>query len=218
MSVIKHTKKDHTKINCNFFGPVVRVIGVTAITQFMEVFKPAAVADRAAVEAEFTEIVNAHIDQVYNYASYMVLDKDEAFDIVQTTFLALFKNFSKLDRSKPIRPWIYKVARNNCLDYLKKKKALNFSELNNEVLEVPESDYDLEAQAGSEIFQDKVKEIFGILPTTVKEVMILKYFDDLTFEEIAEHMQIPVNTVKSHFYRGKSKVCQILKDQVYGHN
>jgi RNA polymerase sigma-70 factor (ECF subfamily) len=171
---------------------------------------------QSATEAEFALIVNQNIDGLYNYASYMVSDKEEAKDIVQATFFAMFKNFGKLDASSPLKPWLYKVTRNNCLDYLKKKKALNFSELIDEI-EIPESDSKLEEQLNSNLAIGQFRIHLDILPTTVKEVMLLKYFEDFTFEQISEQLNLPVNTVKSHFYRGKTKLYQIMKEQ-YGHN
>ncbi|MBX4205339.1 MAG: sigma-70 family RNA polymerase sigma factor [Candidatus Doudnabacteria bacterium] len=165
---------------------------------------------------DFASIVNQNIDGLYNFAAYMVSDKEEAKDIVQTTFFAMFKNFSKLDQSKPLKPWLYKVARNNCLDYLRKKKALNFSELKDE-LEVPETDPLLEEQMNSSLAIDQFRTQLDSLPTVVKEIMLLKYFEDFTFEQISEQLDTPLNTVKSHFYRGKAKLYQITKDQ-HGHN
>jgi len=184
----------------------------------MNIFRPAEAVDEQAFDAEFTEIVNLHLDPLYNYTRYMVTDGEEASDIVQTTFLTLYKNFKKLDRSQPLKPWLYKVARNNCLDYLKKKRALNFSELDMEIYDIPETDTDLEVQANSEILQESVRQILDSLPTTVKEIMVLHYFDDFSFEQIAQQLELPLNTIKSHFYRGKSRIYQQLKQQIHGHN
>jgi RNA polymerase sigma-70 factor, ECF subfamily len=185
---------------------------VNAIIEIMNLFKLAPAAKDTTLEAEFTDIVNKHVDEIFNYACYMVADKNEAEDIVQNTFLGLHKNFRKLDTSKPIRAWLYKVARNNCLDYLKKKKALNFAELSEEQLEIPEYVESMEEKVNSTLLTDKLKELLQELPIAVKEVMILKYFEDLTFEQISEQTGLPVNTVKSHFYRGKTKLFKSIKE------
>jgi RNA polymerase sigma-70 factor (ECF subfamily) len=58
---------------------------------------------------------------------------------------------------------------------------------------------------------DEVKTALADLPHSVRDIMLLKYFEDMTFEEIAEIVSLPVNTVKSHFYRGKQKIYSLIK-------
>jgi RNA polymerase sigma-70 factor (ECF subfamily) len=162
-------------------------------------------------ENVFTGLVNKHLDEIYNFAYHMVFDYDEANDIAQKTFISLHKNFLKLDLNESIRPWLYKVARNNALDYLKKHKAVQFSEVEEEVvLEVPSSDPSLEAKMDDTLFMEKVRESMKELPVAMKEVLLMKYFEDLTFEQIADIQDLPVNTVKSNFYRGKQKLYKII--------
>jgi RNA polymerase sigma-70 factor (ECF subfamily) len=165
------------------------------------------------LDQHYTAIVNEHLDEIYNFARYMVLDYDEAEDIVQKTFLSFYHNFKKLDLSLNIRPWLFKVARNHCLDYLKKKKNLQFSEVEEQIAEISLEDPSLEERLDSLIFLEKFKQLVENLPVNIKEILLLKYFQDMTFEQIAETVSLPVNTVKSHFYRGKIKLCQLFKDE-----
>jgi RNA polymerase sigma-70 factor, ECF subfamily len=168
-------------------------------------------------EELFTEIANEHMTAIYNFVRYMVFDHEEANDIVQKTFISLYENFEKVDRSRPIKPWLYKVARNHCLDHFRKKKAYSFSETENEVENIPESDIGIEQQLDSSMYLDKVKEKIKELPPDYKEVLLLKYFEDFTFEQIAESLDMPVNTAKSNFYRGKAKIFKSLQDD-HGYN
>src|SRR3989344_3183079 len=63
---------------------------------------------------------------------------------------------------------------------------------------------------------DIVQDTFSELPLPAREIAFLKYFEDFTFKQIAEHLDIGENTVKSHFYRAKSKIYHLLKQNLYG--
>lgn len=173
-----------------------------------------AVADVSQQEVLFTDIVNMYVDDLYTYARYMVSDTDDADDIVQKTFLSFYNNMHKLKLAETIKPWLFTVARNHCLDFLKKKKNVAFSDIDEGELEIPSTDVSIEQQIDSEGFQDNVKQHMLSLPSAFREVMLLKYFEDLTFEEIAERTLISINTVKSNFYRGKRLLYKALKAQV----
>ena len=169
------------------------------------------------VDKDFTELVYKYQDELYRYACYLIYDKAEAFDIVQDTFVALHKNFKTLDHNLSLRPWLYKVAKNLCLDYLKKRKALNFSQMDeDEIANIPSEDLSLDELADSGLLEARLKEIFSELPLPAREIAFLKYFEDFTFKQIAEHLDIGENTVKSHFYRAKSKIYHLLKQNLYG--
>ncbi len=160
----------------------------------------------------FTGLVNQHLDEIYNFARYMLADSSEAEDTAQKTFLSLYENIDKLDLSTSIRPWLFKVARNNCLNYLKKKKTETFSQNEEAALDVPENYPSLESRLDDQMVIENFKKHVEQLPVGEKEVLLLKYFEDLTFEQIADVINMPLNTVKSHFYRGKNKLFNLIKD------
>ncbi len=179
----------------------------------METSQSVIPAQAESVEEIFTQLVHAHVDELYNYASYMVFDRDDADDIVQKTFISLHQQLSKLDMTKPIKPWLFRVAKNQCLDYFKAKKASVFSELSETFVEdIPESAPGLDEQLSSDLFLEQVREQIKQLPLPAREILLLKYFEEFTFEEIADILSLPVNTVKTSFYRGKVKLLRLLED------
>ena len=97
------------------------------------------------------------------------------------------------------------------LDYLKKRKALHFSQLENEIEEIPAEDPGLDELAESGLLEIRLRAVFAELPFPSREIAVLKCLDDFTFEQIAKHLDMPENTVKSHFYRAKSKIYELLK-------
>lgn len=121
---------------------------------------------------------------------------------------------NKLDLSQSVRPWLYKVARNNCLDYIKRKKPTNFSDIAPEDnFDIPDGEPTLENQLDSAELLNLVKREIGKLPPQYAEIMILKYFEDMTFEQIGEALEISPNTAKSNFYRGKTLLFKALPRQ-----
>lgn len=165
-------------------------------------------------EQVYTDIVNQHIDEIYNFSRYMLFDADEADDIVQKTFLSLYNNMNKLDMTQSVRPWLFKVARNNCLDHIKRKKPINFSVIDPEdTFDVPDHAPSLESSLDSAELLETVKREIGNLPVQYREIMLLKYFEDMTFEQIGEMLEISPNTVKSNFYRGKTLLFKALPQE-----
>jgi RNA polymerase sigma-70 factor, ECF subfamily len=166
-----------------------------------------------AKEEHYTELVNLHLDELYNFARYLTFDPEEAKDIVQQTFLSLYKNFNRLDLTQSPRPWLFKVTRNLCLDHLKKKKALHFSEVDDiQILNIPETMPGPEQETDNQLLTDRIKKNVELLPINLKEVVVLKCFEDLTFEQISEITGQPVNTVKTNFYRGKSRLYTLISN------
>lgn len=168
----------------------------------------------ASKEEQFSLLVKKHVDEIYNFAYHMVFEYDEAQEVSQKTFLSLYQNVATLDFSTDIRPWLFRVARNHCLDYLKKKKPQSlFSDQTGEetdTLDVPTKDPAMESKLDDNLFQERVRQALSQLPVPLKEILALKYFEDMNFEEIGQILDLPVGTVKSQFYRGKGKLYEII--------
>jgi len=160
----------------------------------------------------FTHIALAHMDDVYNFSRWMLGDEEDAKDITSETFLSLYKHLATLDTGRPIKPWLIKVARNKALDLIKKKKNIAFSELPDEVFDVPDNEPSIEAKFQSQEFLESVRKIMDEFAPEVREVLLLKYFEGFTFSEIAETMGVPENTAKSHFYRAQSYLYKKVKE------
>lgn len=165
-------------------------------------------------EAVYTDIVNTYLDDIYSYAVYMLGDSMDADDIVQQTFVSLYQQLPKLHTEVSVKPWLFTVARNKCLDFIKKKKPVLFSEISDDALDIPSEDASIEAQMDSEQFTELVLGYIHKLPVAYRDVLVCKITTDDTFETIAQDLGQPVNTVKSNFYRGKKLLYMALKGEV----
>jgi RNA polymerase sigma-70 factor (ECF subfamily) len=120
----------------------------------------------------------------------------------------------------PLRPWVYVIARNKCLDYLKRKWALTFSSLADgaagEWMEERIEDAEPLPQEVVERADLKValQGVISALPARYRAVVALRYSTDLTFAEIGAVLELPENTVKTHFQRAKGMLRTALRDLI----
>ena len=136
-------------------------------------------------------LIKRYLTRVYNFILSIVCDKEIANDITQDVFVKAWKNIKRFKKNKNFKTWLYTIARNTSIDYMRKKKYLNFSELENDdnenILETIKSeellpDEIFEIKNLSEILQNVVND----LPEKYKTVLLLYYKNDLTLEEISK--------------------------------
>jgi RNA polymerase sigma-70 factor, ECF subfamily len=153
---------------------------------------------------------NQYLKSVYNYVFRIIPDKNEAEDITQEVFVKVWKNLGKVDPDKNFKTWIFAITRNTTIDWLRKRKNIHFSEEEDFEENIP----DIEPLP-DEIFERKElgKELGGALlkiRPDFREIILLRYTEDFTFEEIAEITGKPLNTVKSHHHRALSALRKLL--------
>jgi RNA polymerase sigma-70 factor (ECF subfamily) len=155
----------------------------------------------------FDPLVSKYIKPIYNFLYSMSKDKEVADELTQETFLKVWKNLKKFQVDKNFKIWIYTIARNVLLDWFRKKKNINFSQLDlSEDNPFEDTLIDTEPLP-PEIFERQ--EIAVELSAALEEIspehrLIISLHDreDMTFEEIAEITNKPMNTVKSQYRRG----------------
>lgn len=138
------------------------------------------------------ELYELYKSQVFRTAFLLTRSRAAAEDVTQETFLRVFAKISSFDESKPFEAWLYRVTINVAKNFFRKNKVLRFwemvtgreTETPSEVVLKREQDLNLWDQISS-------------LPYKLQSVIVLKYFNDCSQEEIAEILGIPVGTVKS---------------------
>lgn len=156
-------------------------------------------------EESFKILINRHTPAIYNYSRRFV-GEDYANDVTQEVFIKVWRNLNKFDNSKAhFRTWLFAIARNTITDYLRKKKIVLFSSLDTEEETFEQNIEDkviLPDQALIKL-EDKeyLNKVLKQLPPNYKEVLILYYQEDMTFKEIGEVLNKPLNTVKSYHHR-----------------
>ncbi len=159
-------------------------------------------------EQAFTILVTRHAAVVYSFVVRYVGSGAEAEDIVQDVFVKTWKNLKRFDTKRNFRTWIFTIAKNTALDWLKKKKPTAFSELHTSDEKAPAFE---ETLATDEPLQSDVLEqrqthealsaALATLSAEYRAVVLLRLDNQFTFREIAEALNKPLNTVKSHYRR-----------------
>jgi RNA polymerase sigma-70 factor (ECF subfamily) len=165
------------------------------------------VDDRKIVERVLngdTEAFNLLVRQwekpIYNFILRMIGDRDEAMDLCQDSFMKAYRELETLKDRDRFSAWLYRIAHNTCFSKLRKDQGKTFVELQ------PET----RASKSSVENRLAVEKALQHLPEDQREVVVLKIFQDLKFEEIATIQGAPVSTVKSRLYMGFEKLRSIL--------
>ena len=139
----------------------------------------------------------------------MVIDHDDADDLVQDIFIKVWKNIGSFRGDANLYTWIYRIATNECLTFLSKKKRkamLSFSSLETELADKIDDDPHV---SGDEV-QAKLQKALLKLPAKQRMVFNMKYFDELKFAEISEITDTSVGALKASYHHAVKKIEEIL--------
>ena len=148
----------------------------------------------------FNLLVRQWEKPIYNFIVRMIGDRDEAMDLCQDAFMKAYRELGTLKDLDRFSAWLYRIAHNTCLSRLRKDQGKTFVEL------------EPETRASRTPIESRlaVEKALKELPEDQREVVVLKVFQDLKFEEIAAIQDAPVSTVKSRLYMGFEKLRSIL--------
>ena len=140
---------------------------------------------------------------------------EDAEDLLQETFIKVYTNLNGFDTSLKFSSWIYRIAHNEVISNFRKLKVrpekIN-SEINGNVLKKIESDLNIEKEIDQKILKEKLNQIINQLDIKYKEVIILKYLENKSYEEISDIIKKPTNTVGTLINRAKKQLNNIIKN------
>jgi RNA polymerase sigma-70 factor (ECF subfamily) len=161
----------------------------------------------------FKELVERYQKTAYLYARGMVRNADDAYDLSQEAFIRVFRHLRRFNPAYPFKVWFFHILSNLCKNHIRKMKnrdavmALDDDGCNtaDSISESPEA-----AIYKSEL-QKQVWEAIGRLPEKFREIIILSHFQDMSYEQIAQVLEIPRGSVMSRLYYARLKVREILE-------
>ncbi|MEW6360199.1 MAG: sigma-70 family RNA polymerase sigma factor [Planctomycetota bacterium] len=176
--------------------------------------KEVILAARGGDHAAFGEIVTFYQNTVYNLAFRLCRDRAEAWDMAQEAFLRAFRNLKKYDPQRPFRPWLLKVATNVCLNWIRDRRpdmptVSAMADPDGQPMEATDN-ADPAAEVGSREAADVIRAAVVGLPTNYRVVVTLRYLEEMSYEEIAELLDLPIGTVKNRLFRSR----EILKERL----
>jgi RNA polymerase sigma-70 factor (ECF subfamily) len=165
--------------------------------------------------ASFECIVRTYQNWVHRLAYRMVWDAHEARDLAQEVFLRLYRSFDRYDPDRPFGPWFFRLATNVCLNALKKKRnaPASFQALRGSgelEFDPPFDGPGTVETAGILDEADRVREAVLDLPPTYRTAVSLRYLKGMSYEEMAEVLDLPLGTVKNRLFRAREKLKRVL--------
>ena len=156
----------------------------------------------------FNRLVLKWQQKIYNLSLRLLQDPEEASEATQEAFLQAYKGIRRFRLESQFSTWLYRIASNQCITRLRKRPAQPPCSIDEEVGEGTPLSQRLAArddQEGDLLRQEqqqRVRRAIGALPTEQRLTVELKFFQEMTFEEISSVLESPVSTVKSRFYSG----------------
>jgi RNA polymerase sigma-70 factor (ECF subfamily) len=164
-------------------------------------------AFRAGDEFAFVALYNRYKGAIYAYCAKLLLDREAAQDVTQEVFLRAYENRGRLVAGEAFRAWLYTVARNRCLNLLRTAgRDVPFEdEAAPAVPPAPFADLDRAERVAL------VDRGLRALPADYREVIVLREYDDLSYEEIAAATRSTVSAVKSRLFKARRKLGALLR-------
>ena len=160
---------------------------------------------RAALE----ELIHTWEKRLFYYIRRLIDDEAQAWSILQETWLKVLKDIKKLREPRKLPSWLYSIARNTVIDHLRNKYSRQAMFGNNEnIADVETSDFSFNFDNAEAVHYG-----LGRLSLHHREVLTLLFLQDLSIDEIARVLQIPVGTVKSRLYHAKRALKAVLEKE-----
>lgn len=157
----------------------------------------------------FNLLVREYQERIYWHVRKMVVDHDDADDLVQEIFVKVWKNLGSFREDAKLFTWIYRIATNECLTFLKRKKRKYLIPIHDVEQELSEKlDQDISI-SGDEV-QLKLQKALLTLPDKQRLVFNMKYFDDMKFTEIAEITGTSVGGLKASYHHAVKKIEEFI--------
>lgn len=167
----------------------------------------------------YADIVSLYQHKLYQICFRMLGNKEEAEDIAQEAFVRAYINLHSYDQKRKFSTWIYRIATNLCIDRIRKKKPDYYLDA-----EVPGTDgLDMYSQIAADEklpeevveqmeLQERIQYEISRLPDKYRSVIVLKYIEELSLQDISDILDMPLGTVKTRIHRGREALRKQLNN------
>jgi RNA polymerase sigma-70 factor (ECF subfamily) len=172
-------------------------------------------------QSAFSRLKQKYHDAIFNLIYRMIWEKDEVEDLTQEAFIKAFASLSTFNNEYAFSTWLYKIATNNCIDYIRKKKLQTFSidkpiesKESDFSFELPDSTYEPDKAMISSQRKKLLEDAINSLPPKYRQVIVMRHQEDLEYQEIAQILKLPLGTVKAHIFRAREMLYKYLRDKL----
>lgn len=165
----------------------------------------------------YEQLVAAYEKNTYNLALRMVGNAQDAEDMTQEAFLKAYNSLDSFRGDSKFSVWLYRIVSNVCLDFLRKKNRRQTSSLSVEddegeqiQLDIPDEAQSPEALLEKKLTREAVRRGLEQLPEDSRQILLLREIQGLSYEEIAQVLDLEAGTVKSRIFRARKRLCAFL--------
>ena len=159
-------------------------------------------------EGSFKRLLNAYKGRIFSYSYRMLQNYQDAEEITFDTFIKCYKSLSGFDLSKPLAPYLFTIAHNAIMDFLRKNRQhYEYLDEHQGVVNGLDKKMDQKRQ-----FERVEVAMAGLAPVD-REIVILFHKEELSYQEISEMLNLPVTTIKTRLHRAREKLRSLLVEK-----
>ncbi|MFN3385853.1 MAG: sigma-70 family RNA polymerase sigma factor [Candidatus Thermochlorobacter sp.] len=177
--------------------------------------------DRYEQEKAFKKLLSKYRGQIYNLILKIVHNPNEVEDLVQESFSKAFNSITNFNKEYAFSTWLYRIATNSSIDFLRKRRLKTFS-IDNPIktkddeytVEIPDSSEEPEKNVIQSQRDALVRDAIRQLAPKYRTVIEMRHLQELSYEEIAKKLKMPLGTVKAHIFRAREMLYKMLRDKL----
>ncbi len=162
-------------------------------------------------DVAFGYLVQKYKERLYWHIRKIVLNHDDTDDVLQNTFLKVWKNFDSFREESSLFTWLYRIATNESLTFINQKKRHNIAPLN-EANEFLQQNMEADEYFDGDDIQKKLQKAILTLPDKQRLVFNMRYFDEMPYQEMSDILETSVGALKASYHHAAKKVENYLSD------
>ncbi len=162
----------------------------------------------------YNELVKRYKDRLLNFVLRYFNNVEQAEDVVQDTLIKLYTHASYYKNIAKFSTWIFTIAKNNALTELRKNKRKKTDSLwteDGQIIDINSKEESLDSKVQNEIAIDQLNKFLDDIPENFRMAVVLRDFQELSYEEISKILEIPIGTIKSRINRGRIQLAEKMK-------
>jgi RNA polymerase sigma-70 factor, ECF subfamily len=169
----------------------------------------------------YRRLMDKYHDAIYSFIFRMVHDREQVEDLTQEAFIKAFGSLKNFNEEFAFSTWLYKIATNNCIDYIRKRKLQMYSidkpvesRDSEYVFELPDDSYEADRDVIADQRSVLIRNAIDKLPEKYRRVILLRHSEEKSYEEIARMLKLPIGTVKAHIFRARELLYRQLRNKI----
>ena len=170
------------------------------------------IKDKTSVEQGFRLLMDTYQERLYHQIRRMLNDHEDTNDVLQNVMIKVFRNINKFEQNSALYTWLYRIASNETISYIRSKKRKTTSSIENEDLGLEntlKAEQSFDGKDAERILQNALEE----LPEKERLVFNMRYFDEMSYKEISEVLNTSVGSLKASYHHAVKKIEHFIKQR-----